>query len=715
MALLLFLYLLQGIPMGLASSVPLILGSKGASFSDQALFSLASWPYALKLAWAPLVDALWTPRFGLGQRKSWVVPVQIVTGVIMIALGARIGDFFGGGAPESGEAGSSSGGIDVMGLLVCFFLLYFLVATQDIAVDGWALTMLRPENVGYASTANTVGQMVGAMTSYSLFLALDSAATCNAYIRAPLGLPPQDIGLVTMGGFMSFWGTVFIVTTLVMWVVKKEEDAAEDNTTAGGAPPPSSSARVAGGGGAAAYVRGEGEGGTAPSRPQRSAASPSSRSSSAGRRGRTTSVGNAPASDVAAAAAAASAVDVGLSNPASASDSSESSVGSVRRRSNGRRGSASGGKGAAANAVAASTASAEDSDDIDGRRAEEGAGGSGGGSGASTAAADAERDDEAGALLGSSSSSAPHPSSSTPSSSPSPRPGCAAAASNVASTYRDFFSILRLLPVLSLVLVMVTVKAGFQATDRATTLIAQSRGVPKETLALLDMVSFPLQLAIPVFLSRFTAGRQSLSIFLAAFPVRAAFGLVWLWTLYVALPDRHATPWSPDEVPWSVLALVFLVSNLHALAQTAMFMGQMSFFTQVAAPNSAIGGTYITLLNTVTNLGSMWPGPLTLKAIDDLTVARCEYAEAVAHARGVPPWNATRAEEIAAGALTCKGAAGVAECAAAGGACGVQQDGYVIMVVVGTVYSLVWWLLMRRRVQGLQGLPSEAWKVVRGR
>ena len=35
------------------------------------------------------------------------------------------------------------------------------MATQDIAVDGWALTMLLRENVGYASTCNSIGQAIG--------------------------------------------------------------------------------------------------------------------------------------------------------------------------------------------------------------------------------------------------------------------------------------------------------------------------------------------------------------------------------------------------------------------------------------------------------------------------------------------------------------------------------------------------------------------------
>lgn len=62
--LLLFLYVLQGIPLGLAGSIPLILQSKNVSYRDQAFFSFVFWPFSLKLFWAPLVDALYFSRFG---------------------------------------------------------------------------------------------------------------------------------------------------------------------------------------------------------------------------------------------------------------------------------------------------------------------------------------------------------------------------------------------------------------------------------------------------------------------------------------------------------------------------------------------------------------------------------------------------------------------------------------------------------------------------
>lgn len=183
--LLLFLYVLQGIPLGLAGSIPLILQSKNVSYTDQAFFSLVFWPFSLKLLWAPLVDAVYLRSFG--RRKSWLVPTQYTLGLFMIYLSGQVERLLGGAGGR---------GPDVTALTVTFFLFEFLAATQDIAVDGWALTMLSRENVGYASTCNSVGQTAGYFLGNVLFLALESADFCNKYLR----FEPQPRGIVTLSG-----------------------------------------------------------------------------------------------------------------------------------------------------------------------------------------------------------------------------------------------------------------------------------------------------------------------------------------------------------------------------------------------------------------------------------------------------------------------------------------------------------------------------------
>ncbi|POM80342.1 Acetyl-coenzyme A transporter, partial [Phytophthora palmivora] len=211
--LLLLLYTLQGIPMGLSSSIPFILQEK-VGYGDQATFSLVSWPFSLKLLWAPFVDSLYSERFG--RRKSWLIPVQFICAALMVVGSWFMSDMLGEGERQK---------LHVIYLTVFFFVLYFMMATQDIAVDGWAITMLSEKNVGHASTCNTVGQTVGYFVAYVGFLALNDPATCNSYLRSE----PEDEGMVSLPGFMSFWGWVMFFTTLGVWLFKHEKPEDENS------------------------------------------------------------------------------------------------------------------------------------------------------------------------------------------------------------------------------------------------------------------------------------------------------------------------------------------------------------------------------------------------------------------------------------------------------------------------------------------------------
>ena len=52
------------------------------------------------------------------------------------------------------------------------------------------------------------------------------------------------------------------------------------------------------------------------------------------------------------------------------------------------------------------------------------------------------------------------------------------------------------------------------------------------------------------------------------------------------------------------------------------FVGISAFHTKVSDP--LIGGTYMTLLNTFTNLGGTWPKYFVLKGVDFFTIATCQ-------------------------------------------------------------------------------------------
>ena len=124
--LLVLLYFLQGIPMGLAGgSIPFLLKSH-LSYGQIGVYSLASYPYSLKLLWSPIVDAVWSSK--VGRRKSWILPIQTLSGFGMIWLGSR--------AQQMMEKAGEDNGAGVWGFTGWWFALVFMCATQDIAVDG---------------------------------------------------------------------------------------------------------------------------------------------------------------------------------------------------------------------------------------------------------------------------------------------------------------------------------------------------------------------------------------------------------------------------------------------------------------------------------------------------------------------------------------------------------------------------------------------------
>lgn len=201
MALLVLLYFIQGVPMGLVfGSIPFLLkNAEGVTFTQIGIFSFAAYPYSLKLLWSPLVDALYHPSFG--QRKSWIVPTQIVAGCLMIYISYDLEAELRAGTDAS-----------MYRLMISFLILIFLVATQDIAVDGWSLTILSPQNRSFASTCQTIGLNMGFFLSFTVFLALNSAEFCNSYLR----IDPLPDGVLSISGYLHFWGIVYIVSAV--WV-----------------------------------------------------------------------------------------------------------------------------------------------------------------------------------------------------------------------------------------------------------------------------------------------------------------------------------------------------------------------------------------------------------------------------------------------------------------------------------------------------------------
>ncbi|VEV55317.1 acetyl-CoA transporter, putative [Plasmodium vinckei vinckei] len=221
---LLLLYTIQGVPIGVSSVVPLIIQDK-VSYSQLSMLSLSSIPFSLKLLWAPIIDSVYIKKFG--RRKSWIIPLQLICSLLMIFYSLRVSTWLG----------ERNGSINLYSLTFFFFILFFLMATQDIAVDG------------LGSICNILGQNIGYCVSQLSFLTLNNKKICfyllKKYVKimhsifykseyykmlnANLDLIyPTFQPFVDMNVFLKFWG-LFILLLTILTFFKKEISNNKEN------------------------------------------------------------------------------------------------------------------------------------------------------------------------------------------------------------------------------------------------------------------------------------------------------------------------------------------------------------------------------------------------------------------------------------------------------------------------------------------------------
>lgn len=179
------------------------LGEAGVDLETMGVFSLIGLAYAFKFLWSPAVDKVRLPGlWRLGRRRSWLVPIQALIGLVLIILSQ----------------------LDPHAALGWFSLLAgiaaFASATQDIAIDAW-----RVEVADETATLD----LLSAIYQLGFRLASLAGGALALILAARIGWP--NVYLV-MGLFMLF-------AMLASWVAPdtKWEDREELGNVIAGLPP----------------------------------------------------------------------------------------------------------------------------------------------------------------------------------------------------------------------------------------------------------------------------------------------------------------------------------------------------------------------------------------------------------------------------------------------------------------------------------------------
>lgn len=208
--LLLTLYFVQGIPLGLFdSSIPFLLLAKKAEFTDLGLLSFFSYPFAMKILFAPFEDAHFSEKFG--KRKTYIIPCQYLLAFLFLLSGFFIEEII-----EEKR---------ILALTIIGFVMIMMAALQDIAVDGWQLTLLDESHLVWGSVAQSVGQTLGQVFASSFFIQLNSLSFCNDYIYKE----PQNEPILDMKTFCIMVSVLIFAITFIVHFFKRERNPPNSN------------------------------------------------------------------------------------------------------------------------------------------------------------------------------------------------------------------------------------------------------------------------------------------------------------------------------------------------------------------------------------------------------------------------------------------------------------------------------------------------------
>ncbi|THB71696.1 MAG: MFS transporter [Desulfovibrio sp.] len=151
MLLLASMYLCQAIPLGYVfGSLPVIMREGRMSLAGIGGLFVLHLPWAFKFLYASWVDRTYLPR--LGRRRTWIFPLQWLGACLLLAVSQF--------PPQS----------HFSAMYVLLLLLNIVMATNDIAVDGYATDILEPWERRWGNTIQAGARYVGMILGGGLML-----------------------------------------------------------------------------------------------------------------------------------------------------------------------------------------------------------------------------------------------------------------------------------------------------------------------------------------------------------------------------------------------------------------------------------------------------------------------------------------------------------------------------------------------------------------
>jgi len=167
--------------MGFSSGLPLLLGfstlsywlsKEGVSLTAISGLLASSIPYSIKFLWAPVIDQYRLPILTslFGQRRGWMLAIQILLAVAIIGLGF--------GDPRE----------SIAYVAALAFVVALLSASQDIVIDAYRIDILEDHEQGAGAAMTQTGYRIGLLVAGAGAIALADCVSWSLIYTLMAGL-----------------------------------------------------------------------------------------------------------------------------------------------------------------------------------------------------------------------------------------------------------------------------------------------------------------------------------------------------------------------------------------------------------------------------------------------------------------------------------------------------------------------------------------------
>lgn len=188
-------------------AIILELQEKKATFRDQALFTISSYPFIFKVIFAPLVDLFYFEK--VGKCKTWIIGSSSVLALVLIIVAPWAETFID---PHK-----------VGGLTALWFCINLVTVFLTISAEMFIVKIFEEDDKSKGSMLLDLGWSIGGFFSYNLFVPLNSVTWLNNHVfqASPVSKPIISHKAMVFG--LASTALIYAVAVLIFVGEKKTE------------------------------------------------------------------------------------------------------------------------------------------------------------------------------------------------------------------------------------------------------------------------------------------------------------------------------------------------------------------------------------------------------------------------------------------------------------------------------------------------------------